>query len=376
MASSDLHTADIVVAGHICLDIILSFQDQNRSLSTILTPGKCVIVEGAQATTGGAVGNTGRALYQLGIPTRLVAKLGKDTFGDAMMDILNQSNPCLTEGMIIDADSETSYTIVLNPAGEDRSFLHFPGANETFCTKDVSEALLEDARFFHFGYPPELPMMYKGGANEAVQLIKKVKNLGLTTSMDMALPDTESPAGKVDWIKWLSQVLPFVDIFFPSFDELYFMLDRDGFERFKEGKDSYIPLHLVESFAKRLIQMGATVVVIKLGVQGLFLHTTDDREQIKALGKGKPHQITTWTNIHQFVPCFATEVAGTNGAGDCTIAGFLAGLSKQLPPEETMRMATAVGAFSVERADASSGVPHWDVVMDRVQAGWKQLEIP
>jgi sugar/nucleoside kinase (ribokinase family) len=68
------------------------------------------------------------------------------------------------------------------------------------------------------------------------------------------------------------------------------------------------------------------------------------------------------------------NVVGTTGAGDCTIAGFLAGMLKGLSLEAALRGAVAVGACNVEQADAVSGIPPWDSVQGRLTAGWKTRE--
>jgi sugar/nucleoside kinase (ribokinase family) len=75
-------------------------------------------------------------------------------------------------------------------------------------------------------------------------------------------------------------------------------------------------------------------------------------------------------------PCFeADRVAGTTGAGDCTIAGFLAGLLRGEGPAEAATSATAVGASSVEAADATGGIPPWPEVAARLRAGWARHPI-
>ena len=68
-------------------------------------------------------------------------------------------------------------------------------------------------------------------------------------------------------------------------------------------------------------------------------------------------------------PCFQVPVVGTTGAGDCTIAGFLAGLTKGLALEDATTAAVAVGAFNVESADATSGIPAWSAVEARMHSG-------
>jgi hypothetical protein len=62
--------------------------------------------------------------------------------------------------------------------------------------------------------------------------------------------------------------------------------------------------------------------------------------------------------------------AGTAGAGDATIAGFLASLYKGLSPEDALTMAVAVGGSCVEAPDAVSGIRSWEETVKRVRKGW------
>lgn len=71
---------------------------------------------------------------------------------------------------------------------------------------------------------------------------------------------------------------------------------------------------------------------------------------------------------------FEVEAAGTTGAGDCTLAGLLAGLSQEASPEEALTIATAVGACSVEKADSTSGVPCIEDVRRRIASGWARRD--
>jgi hypothetical protein len=66
------------------------------------------------------------------------------------------------------------------------------------------------------------------------------------------------------------------------------------------------------------------------------------------------------------------KAVGTTGAGDCTIAGFIGGLTQGLSIEQTLLGAVGVGACNVEQADAVSGVPGWNDVLGRMAAGWEQ----
>jgi len=361
--------AEIIVAGHICLDAIPTFEGHTGDLNSLLVPGKLVNVGKVILSTGGCVANTGLALHRLGIPTRLMGKVGADQFGESILDILRQQDEALANGMIVDPDSETSYSIVISPPGIDRIFFHNPGANDTFQASDIRFKQLRGARYLHFGYPPLMQRMYTHHGSEMAALLERVKATGLTTSLDLAQPDPETASGKIDWPRWLTTVLPHVDIFLPSFDEILYMLKRPQFEANRQ--DCLNPNKLAY-LADKLLEMGAAIVVFKLGDKGLYLKSTPDMVRLEAIGAGQPADLKAWQGITAYTPCFKCNVVGTTGAGDCTIAGFLAAISKDLPPKDVMTYAVAVGGFNVESADATSGIPSWDIVKTRIQKGWEK----
>jgi sugar/nucleoside kinase (ribokinase family) len=214
------------------------------------------------------------------------------------------------------------------------------------------------------------------------KIFARVKSYGATTSLDMAKPDPKSAAGKADWQTILSSVLPYVDIFLPSLEEILFMLEPHTYEAMEkaygtEGILSHADGALLSRLSDALLGMGAGIVAIKLGVHGLYVRSSSDAERLggTAMGRAAPAQLWQWTDREILVPCFQVEVAGTTGAGDCTIAGFLTALLKGLPLEDAAAMAAAVGACSVERADAVSGVPPWPDVLRRIEAGWSRKEV-
>jgi bifunctional ADP-heptose synthase (sugar kinase/adenylyltransferase) len=68
-------------------------------------------------------------------------------------------------------------------------------------------------------------------------------------------------------------------------------------------------------------------------------------------------------------------VVGTTGAGDCTVAGFLMGLLQGESPETAIRCAAAVGALSVQSADATSNIAPWSSVTDWLQKSRPQRKL-
>jgi len=355
---------EVAVAGHICLDIIPTFATETHQA---LQPGTLVKVGPARFALGGAVSNVGLALHRLGCQPRLVGKVGDDRFGATLLDLLREHDARLAEGMRVSAGETTSYSVVINPPGVDRTFLHCPGANDRFGAADVA---LDWAgvRALHFGYPPLMERIAANDGAELAALFAGARAQGVTTSLDMAWPDPESAAGRLDWAALLGRCLPLVDLFMPSAEELVFMLDRSHAQE---------PWHIaqIDALVKRCLDLGAALVVVKLGDQGLYLRSTHDAQRLQSAGAAFAGNRAPWRGHHLWAPCFAATVAGTTGAGDATIAGFLLALLAEMDPTATLVHAVAVGACSVETPDATSGIPSWETVRSRIAAGWDRLPL-
>ena len=210
-----------VVAGHICIDVIPSILGTGDFASTF-QPGRLLETGPALMATGGAVSNTGQSLHKLGIDTRLMGKIGNDVFGHAILDIVKNSSDHLAEGMRIVPGEASSYTIILSPPNTDRIFFHCPGPNDTFSAADIDYALLEQVDLFHFGYPPLMKRLYQNNGVELVEIFKQARETGVTTSLDMAMPDPNAPSGKANWPVIIKDTLPYGDLFVPSVEEILY----------------------------------------------------------------------------------------------------------------------------------------------------------
>jgi sugar/nucleoside kinase (ribokinase family) len=368
----------VIVAGHICLDIIPEIWNPIGTSHSIFTPGSLTSVGPAHITTGGAVANTGMAMHRLGMNVSLMGKVGTDMFGSAIVNILRQNGSQLADDMIVAEDVHTSYSIVINPPEADRMFLHSTGANDTFRSSDLQEDRLSQGKLFHFGYPPLMRDMYENDGVELINMFRKVKSCELMTSLDMALPDPESAAGKADWSKILRGLLPYTDIFLPSIDELLFMLRRLDYDQWVANeRTSFLATQgadLLTSLSDELVEMGCAIIVIKLGEYGLYMRTTGNISRLRSCGIFTEKQLEAWCMRELYIPCYDVSVAGTTGAGDCTIAGFLSGLLRQLSPEQTMKSAVGVGACNVQQLDAISGIVGWEEVCRYIEE-WRLAEV-
>ena len=363
----------IISAGHICLDITPVFPSGKRydRLSSLLIPGRLVQVEAADVHTGGSVANTGLALKLLGCNVSLFGKIGDDSIGAMIQSILARYG---AGGLLVDPESSTSYSVVLAVPGLDRVFLHNPGANDTFTGADIPEEALEDAVLFHFGYPPLMKHMWENDGEELIAVFRHMKQKGIATSLDLAAVDPNAPVGGADWIRILSGVLPYVDFFVPSFDELCWILDRERYNRLTAGdKDITDCLDIAAEalpLAEKLIGMGGRVIVIKCGTSGMLLRSSD-RTSVSGIGTRLDLDREAWSNRTVLQPCFKADIVrSATGAGDTSIAAFLAAVLSGRQPADCLALASAEGACCVTAYDALSGLKPLDELEERIRRGW------
>ena len=363
----------IISAGHICLDITPVFPAavEGQPIHELLQPGKLLAMEAADIHTGGSVANTGLALKLLGNDVSLMGKIGRDTFGEVLKSIVSSYG---AGGLIEDGNSSTSYSVVLAVPGCDRIFLHNPGANDSFSDADIPDEALQDAVLFHFGYPPLMKRMYAENGKELTRIFRRMKEKGIATSLDLAAVDPRSEAGQADWRSILNGVLPYVDFFVPSFEELCFMLDRERYLHLSsKGGDITDGLDVQTEalpLADDLIGMGCRVVLIKCGTSGMA-YKTAGREAFRKIGEKLPLNTRVWADREGIQPCFRAEIvrSGT-GAGDTSIAAFLTAILRGYSPAECAALAAAEGACSVTAYDALSGLKSIEELNERIRAGW------
>lgn len=319
--------AEVVCCGHVCVDVIPRMYGYD-----LPGPGELSVVGPVSLSSGGSVSNTGLALHRIGLAVRLVGRVGEDLFGRYLRDSFEVHAPGLSRGLVVSEAEATSYTIVLSPPGGDRRFLHCPGVNETFTDAHITDAQMQGAKHLHFGYPPIMQAMCRDNGQPLVRLCQRAHRLGLTTSLDMCGIDESTWAGEIDWQQFLAQVLSHIDLFMPSLDELAVMSPE---------------------LAKRpsaLLELGCRVAVVKDGCRSLQAYAADSADTL----------VPGWGGRTHIAPTYEVGVVGTTGAGDTTIAGYLAGLIRGVSFEHAADLACAAGAHCVQRPDAISGICPYD----------------
>jgi len=331
---------EIVVAGHICVDLAPGLSSSAR-----IDPGALIDTGPMRISLGGCVANTGLALADLGTDVRLHATVGDDELG-AIVASRIAAHDRLHPALEVTDRAATSYSVVVEPTGLDRTFWHHTGANDLFTGARLP---VGDADLVHLGYPPLLPGIVAHEAAPLVAVLDRVRRGGATTSMDLAVVDPTGAVGGLDWELILRRALPLTDIVSPSVDDLRSALGpAPGGSRAQgagtDGSAASALLSEAAVFAELLLDWGAGVVAISAGESGLLLRTAGV-DRLRRGGRTLAPLAERWADVTLVAPPVPAPVfVSTNGAGDASTAGLLFAMSRGATPELAAELAGASAA--------------------------------
>lgn len=362
---------DAVVAGYLGVDIAPGFaKRQSISFAELFRPGKLIETNGLHFSLGGVVANTGLAMRKFGQKVTLMGCVGNDPLGDMAIAQLAQAG--VSQGIHRTSLAGTAYGIVIAPPGMDRVFLEDPGCNRVFSADDIDYKIIGQSRLFHFGYPPLMEALWSNGGAELKKILERVRNQGAVTSLDMTLPDADAPAGKADWQEILSTVLPLVDVFVPSIEELLFMLEPQLYASIsKQAVDGnmidVIPEEEYRRIADKVLAMGVKILLVKAGHKGAYLHTGN----LEELYSSQLHlSDCTGCPSGAWLPPRTEDtgrICNASGAGDCAVAGFLTALLNDESVVTAGQYAMMAGRDNLYGQDALSGLREWAEMSDSLK---------
>ncbi len=363
-----------MVAGTVALDMIPQFPSATCRRNEILMEGKTVYIPDIQFILGGCVSNTGIAMHRLGAETVLCSKVGDDPLAAVVRRLLSDSG---AEVQLQELKGHvSSATIVVAPEGSDRTFWHRRGASQIYSLADIPVDVAKSCDLFHFGYPTGMTCMYQDGGETLRDLYRGVKQLGLTTSMDLSLPGLTSESAQADWKTILQKVLPYVDVFLPSLEELLLLLHREYYMDVlqRAGADyaiKYVDLSILPELADEVLTMGPKVFGIKLGEKGIYLRTAQE-EAFSSFGRLSATLYPGWFNRELMeLPYRPNRFCSANGAGDTAIAGFLAGMMEGHSPEDCLHLAAGAAACRIETGH--QGIVSSTELLKRAHNGWEKI---
>src|SRR5947207_9857147 len=116
----DVLCAGIIVADHV-----------STPIPKLPDPGEVVMAERLLLTIGGCAANAAVDLVKMGVRAAVVGRVGGDRFGGIVADMLRDHGVDVA-GLKVTPGADTSQTLIVNVAGQDRRFIHTFGANAEF----------------------------------------------------------------------------------------------------------------------------------------------------------------------------------------------------------------------------------------------------
>jgi sugar/nucleoside kinase (ribokinase family) len=290
--------AGIIVADHVCYPI-----------DHLPAAGELVTTERMLLTIGGCAANTAVDLIKMGVPATVAGRVGGDTFGRVVADLLREHGVDVS-GLKVSPGAETSQTLIVNVAGQDRRFIHCFGANADFQASDLPVDNLNQFAVLYVGGYLVMPSLRQ---EDLAAVFAQARKAGVKTVLDVVVP------GPGDHLRQLEKLLPHVDVFLPNNHEAELL------------SGEYDPLQQAAFFHR----LGAETVVITMGHDGSLLYQKDLRLR---------------ANV------FPVPYVDASGGGDAFDAGFIYGLLYDMGPEACLRVASALGASCVRTIGTTPGV--------------------
>jgi sugar/nucleoside kinase (ribokinase family) len=265
----------IIVLGDLVLDVVLAPAERLATGTDV--PGRVALCQ------GGSAANTARWLGRLGVRTVLVASVGRDAPGRALVAAVRADRVVARVRRV--PGGRTGRVGVFVAADGERSFVADRGAADALAPTDLRAAWFRGADLIHLPAYSLIGEPLGTAAREAIRLARAV---GALVSVDLASVGPLLRGGREAAMALIARSAP--DLLFATTTELDALVGPDG------------------SWADRALEL-APVVVVKRGPQGATL-------LLRADGPAAALRFD--------VPTRPLTVADSTGAGDAFDAGFLA----------------------------------------------------
>jgi ribokinase len=300
--------ARITVVGSLNMDLVVR-------TPRIPQPGETIIGTDFLLIPGGKGANQAVAAGKLLAEVRMIGRVGRDDFGQALLDNLARVG-VNTDWVTRDEEAATGIALITVETSGQNNIVLAPGANMRVTAADLEAAEEVIAQSSMLLAQLETPMP---AIQRAMELAKKH---GVTTVLNPA-PAQPLPEA----------VLRCVDYLVPNETETHLLT----------GLPVETPEHYAAA-AERLRQMGVGRVILTLGARGAYLSTAEN---------------------NQLFPAFPIRPVDTTAAGDAFMGGFAAALAEGDPLEQAVRRGNAAGALSATRLGAQPSMP--------TRAEWEQF---
>ncbi|MEW6504773.1 MAG: ribokinase [Chloroflexota bacterium] len=286
----------IVVVGSLNMDLVVRAPRHPQ-------PGETLIGGEFQTFPGGKGANQAVAAARLGAEVRMIGRVGRDAFGEALLETVQRDGVDATF-IRRDEQAATGVALITLDAAGQNTIVVAPGANMRVTPQDI-----EDSAAAFAG--ADLLLMQLECPLESVQAAARLAHRhGLQVVLNPA-PARPLPP----------DLLAQTDYLLPNQPELRLLA---------EGEED------VNRAAARLLTRGVRNLVVTLGEEGALLVTPHGQEKL---------------------PAFPVKVVDTVAAGDAFAGAFCVALAEGQPLHEAVIWGNAAGAIAVTRPGAQPSMP-------------------
>jgi ribokinase len=302
--------ADVVVVGSLTMDL-------NAFCERMPKAGETLLGEEFSMVPGGKGNNQAIASARQGARTAMVGRVGRDSFGDRVMDQLAADGVDFAQ-VARDPELATGIAHIRVDRGGQNSIVMVPLANGAMDEAAVldSEELIAASGLLLTQL--EIPL---GTTRAALEVARR---RGVVTVLNPA------PAAPLD-----SEVLALVDYLVPNEFEAELLT----------GQEASSPEGALKA-ARILLGRGCRAVVVTMGGQGSLYA---DRERVLKISALK------------------VDAVDTVAAGDAFCGGLAAALAGGANLEAALARATAAGALATTVAGATSSLPTLEATMELLE---------
>jgi ribokinase len=288
---------DILVVGSLNADLVVR-------APRFPQPGETISGDDLQVIPGGKGANQAVAAARLGANVSMLGRVGKDNFGDFLLNNLKSNN--VDSQLVQRDDASTGTATIIVDANGQNSIVLSAGANGK-----ASPADIESASFFHHKLlllQLEIPTL------TVLSAAQRAKENNVHVILNPA-PAKEIP----------DELIELSDFLIPNETELSLLTGLDVND---------IPS--AEKAARALLQRGAKHVIVTLGNKGALIADNAQATHVET---------------------FKVNVVDTTAAGDAFIGGFATALLQNKSLEEAVRYGCACGALATTKFGAQPSLP-------------------
>jgi sugar/nucleoside kinase (ribokinase family) len=177
---------DVTIAGELNLDLIL------YGLPREMPEERELLADGMNLTLGASSGIVAHNLACLGSRVGFISRIGDDPLGQIALDRMSAGGVDTSKIRRVAGSTKTGLTVILHHGGS-RKILTYPGTIFDLAFEDLDFDYLADSQHFH------LSSFYlqRGLTGRITEIFKKLKDAGLTISLDDNLEEAIARVAKI-----------------------------------------------------------------------------------------------------------------------------------------------------------------------------------